>query len=105
MGTEVIKVSFDVLQEELDKAKSTLKGLNDNIRRISGREPPEQLRLVYRIFLLLFFFNFIVTFEIFLLIKYLKKKSKHSEVIESVHSIGVPTETVTMIMGWILEID
>lgn len=46
MGTEVINVSFDVLQEELDKAKSTLKGLNDNIRRISGREPPEQLRLV-----------------------------------------------------------
>lgn len=50
MGTEVINVSFDVLQEELDKAKSTLKGLNDNIRRISGREPPEQLRLVYLIF-------------------------------------------------------
>lgn len=49
MGTEVINVTFDVLQEELDKAKSTLKGLNDNIRRISGREPPEQLRLVYRI--------------------------------------------------------
>lgn len=49
MGTEVINVSFDVLQEELDKAKSTLKGLNDNIRRISGREPPEQLRLVYQI--------------------------------------------------------
>lgn len=50
MGTEVINVSFDVLQEELDKAKSTLKGLNDNIRRISGREPPEQLRLVCRIY-------------------------------------------------------
>lgn len=49
MGTEVINVSYDVLQEELDKAKSTLKGLNDNIRRISGREPPEQLRLVYQI--------------------------------------------------------
>lgn len=46
MGTEVINSSFDVLQEELEKAKSTLKGLNDNIRRISGREPPEQLRLV-----------------------------------------------------------
>lgn len=69
MGTEVINVSFDVLQEELEKAKSTLKGLNDNIRRISGREPPEQLRLVNFIdfiqiheysnrfcFLLLFFF-------------------------------------------------
>lgn len=48
MGTEVINVSY--LQEELDKAKSTLKGLNDNIRRISGREPPEQLRLVYYFF-------------------------------------------------------
>lgn len=56
MGTEVINVSFDVLQEELDKAKSTLKGLNDNIRRISGREPPEQLRLVYRMTIILIFF-------------------------------------------------
>lgn len=46
MGTEVINVNFDVLQEELDKAKTTLKGLNDNIRRINGREPVEQLRLV-----------------------------------------------------------
>lgn len=46
MGTEVINSSFVVLQEELEKAKSTLRGLNDNIRRISGREPPEQLRLV-----------------------------------------------------------
>lgn len=48
MGTEVINVSFDVLQEELDKAKSNLKGLNDNIRRINGREPPEILRLVVK---------------------------------------------------------
>lgn len=46
MGTEVINVSFDVLQEKLEKAKSNLRGLNDNIRRISGREPPDQLRLV-----------------------------------------------------------
>lgn len=46
MGTDVINVSFDVLQEELEKAKSNLRGLNDNIRRISGREPPDQLRLV-----------------------------------------------------------
>lgn len=45
MGTEVISSSFDVLQEELDKAKSNLRGLNDNIRRISGRDPSEQLRL------------------------------------------------------------
>lgn len=61
MGTEVINISFDVLQEELDKAKSTLKGLNDNIRRISGREPPEQLRLVivsfFRIVFLFVSFN------------------------------------------------
>lgn len=45
MGTEVINANFDVLQEELEKAKSTLKGLNDNIRRINGRETSEQLRL------------------------------------------------------------
>lgn len=49
MGTEVINVSSDVLKEELDRAKSTLKDLNDNIRRISGREPPDQLRLGYQI--------------------------------------------------------
>lgn len=48
MGTEVINASFDVLQEKLDQAKSNLRGLNDNIRRISGREPPDQLRLVER---------------------------------------------------------
>lgn len=56
MGTEVINANFDVLQEELDKAKSTLKGLNDNIRRINGREPSEQLRLVHVHFLNIFFF-------------------------------------------------
>lgn len=48
MGTEVINSNFDVLQEELDRAKTNLRGLNDNIRRISGREPPDQLRLVLR---------------------------------------------------------
>lgn len=46
MGTQVLNVNFDALQDELDKAKSTLKGLNDNIRRISGRDPSEQVRLV-----------------------------------------------------------
>lgn len=55
MGTEVINSSFDVLQEELEKAKSTLRGLNDNIRRISGREPSEQLRLVMKKLISLFF--------------------------------------------------
>lgn len=59
MGTEVINVSFDVLQEELDKAKSTLKGLNDNIRRISGREPPDQLRLVCILVFFFYLFYFI----------------------------------------------
>lgn len=38
MGVEVLK-SSNALQEELEKAKSNLKGLNDNIRRIVGREP------------------------------------------------------------------
>lgn len=40
MGTDVLK-SYDTLQQELDKAKSNLKGLNDNIRRIIGREPQD----------------------------------------------------------------
>lgn len=57
MGTEVINVSFDVLQEKLDKAKSNLRGLNDNIRRISGREPPDQLRLVVVFFLFFLLIN------------------------------------------------
>lgn len=59
MGTEVINISFDVLQEELEKAKSNLKGLNDNIRRISGREPPDQLRLVVVLFFFLHIFLFV----------------------------------------------
>lgn len=46
MGTEVLK-SYDFLQEELDKAKTHLKGLNENIRKIIGRDPQEaHLRLV-----------------------------------------------------------
>ncbi len=39
MGTEVLQ-SFDNLQDELDRARSNLNGLNENIRRIIGREPP-----------------------------------------------------------------
>lgn len=42
MGTDVIK-SYDVLQEELERAKNTLVSLNDNIRRIIGRDPKETL--------------------------------------------------------------
>ncbi|XP_055907155.1 pinin [Eupeodes corollae] len=40
MGTDVIK-SYDSLQQELDRAKNTLVTLNDNIRRIIGRDPKE----------------------------------------------------------------
>ncbi|XP_055853471.1 pinin [Episyrphus balteatus] len=40
MGTDVIK-SYDSLQQELDRAKNTLVSLNDNIRRIIGRDPKE----------------------------------------------------------------
>lgn len=37
------------IQEELERAKSNLKGLNENIRRIIGRDPPDtQLRLDLR---------------------------------------------------------
>lgn len=46
MGADIL-VSFGTIQDELDKAKSNLKGLNDNIRRIVGRDPSDatQLRL------------------------------------------------------------
>lgn len=40
MGTDVLK-SYDSLQQELEKAKTQLKGLNDNIRRIIGRDPQD----------------------------------------------------------------
>lgn len=47
MGTEIVN-NYDALQGELEKAKNNLKGLNDNIRRMIGREPPDaQLRLEY----------------------------------------------------------
>ncbi|XP_052867013.1 pinin [Anopheles cruzii] len=38
MATEVVKGCSDLLQE-LDRARSNLKGLNENIRRIIGRDP------------------------------------------------------------------
>ncbi|XP_055380109.1 pinin [Condylostylus longicornis] len=42
MATDVLIKSFDSLQEDLNRAKSNLKGLNENIRRIIGREPAEE---------------------------------------------------------------
>lgn len=46
MGADII-VTFGSIQDELEKAKCNLKGLNDNIRRIVGRDPSDatQLRL------------------------------------------------------------
>lgn len=45
MATEILP-NFDSIEEKLLKAKSNLKGLNENIRRIIGREPADnQLRL------------------------------------------------------------
>uniref|UniRef100_A0AAG5CSD8 Pinin/SDK/MemA protein domain-containing protein n=1 Tax=Anopheles atroparvus TaxID=41427 RepID=A0AAG5CSD8_ANOAO len=38
MATEVVK-GYSDLQQELDRARSNLKGLNENIRRIIGRDP------------------------------------------------------------------
>lgn len=46
MGTQILNMNVDDLQSELDKARTTLRGLNENIRRISGRDPTEQVRLV-----------------------------------------------------------
>ena len=42
MGTEVIK-SYGNLEAQLEKARNNLKGLNDNIRRIIGRDPALEL--------------------------------------------------------------
>lgn len=42
MSVSVIN-SFGNLEEELEKAKTNLKGLNDNIRRIIGRDPENRL--------------------------------------------------------------
>ncbi|KAK5648606.1 hypothetical protein RI129_003498 [Pyrocoelia pectoralis] len=40
MGTEILK-SFGVLQSELEQAKSSLKGVDENIKRLIGRDPSE----------------------------------------------------------------
>lgn len=49
MGADVA-ANYGSIQEELERAKSNLKGLNDNIRRIIGRDPPDtQLRLVFSV--------------------------------------------------------
>lgn len=60
MATDIL-TNFDSVEEKLLKAKTNLKGLNENIRRIIGREPPDtQLRLV------LSFRNFVLFFNRFL---------------------------------------
>ncbi|CAH0550345.1 unnamed protein product [Brassicogethes aeneus] len=40
MGTEILK-SFSSLQSELEQAKSSLKGVDENIKRLIGRDPSE----------------------------------------------------------------
>jgi len=40
MGTEILK-SFGVLQSELEQAKTSLKGVDENIKRLIGRDPSE----------------------------------------------------------------
>lgn len=40
MGTEILK-SFGVLQSELEQARSSLKGVDENIKRLIGRDPSE----------------------------------------------------------------
>lgn len=40
MGTEILK-SFGVLQSELEQAKNSLKGVDENIKRLIGRDPSE----------------------------------------------------------------
>lgn len=53
MGTEILQ-SFDHLQDELERARSNLKGLNENIRRIIGREPPDINSRLERVFFICF---------------------------------------------------
>lgn len=46
MGSAEVLMNVGSLQDELERAKTNLKGLNENIRRIIGREPNDaQLRL------------------------------------------------------------
>ncbi|KAJ8929488.1 hypothetical protein NQ314_017820 [Rhamnusium bicolor] len=40
MGTEILK-SFGSLQSELEQARSSLKGVDENIKRLIGRDPSE----------------------------------------------------------------
>lgn len=40
MGTEILK-SFGVLQSELEQAKDSLKGVDENIKRLIGRDPSD----------------------------------------------------------------
>lgn len=40
MGTEILK-SFGTLQSELEHAKDSLKGVDENIKRLIGRDPSE----------------------------------------------------------------
>ena len=46
MGADML-INYGSIEEELEKAKSTLKGLNENIRRIIGRDDSQLLRLVF----------------------------------------------------------
>lgn len=45
-----ITKSFGTLQAELELAKSNLKGLNENIKRIIGRDPSDGPLRLYRLF-------------------------------------------------------
>ena len=40
MGTEILK-SFGTLQSELEQAKNSLKGVDENIKRLIGRDPSD----------------------------------------------------------------
>lgn len=42
MGTEILK-SFGTLQSELEQARSSLKGVDESIKRLIGRDPSEIL--------------------------------------------------------------
>lgn len=46
--------SFGTLQAELELAKSNLKGLNENIKRIIGRDPTDGPLRLYWLHLFLF---------------------------------------------------
>lgn len=68
------KSNYLSIEEELERAKNNLKGLNENIRRIIGRDPPDtQLRLglsreqtIFNYLLLYFQFHILYyQFEIF----------------------------------------